>query len=113
METLGLLWPGCYHESIGGKYMPKPLEVKPLPNFFLWLRFDDGTSGEVDLSDLAGRGVFKAWDYQEFFKEVRIGPHGKITWNDDMDLCPDSMYMRLTKKSPEDVFPILKTGVNA
>ena len=93
--------------------MPKPLEVKPLPNFRLWLRYDDETSGEVDLSDLAGRGVFKAWDHQEFFREVRIGPHGEITWSDDIDLCPDSLYMRLTKKSPEDVFPNLKSGVNA
>jgi hypothetical protein len=65
------------------------------------------------LSDLAGRGVFKAWYHQEFFKEVRIGLHGEIIWNEDIDLCPDSLYMRLTKKSPEDVFPILKTGVNA
>ena len=93
--------------------MPKPLEVKPLPNFRLWLRYDDGASGEVDLSDLAGRGVFKAWEDQEFFKEVKIGLHGEISWSEEIDLCPDSLYMRLTKKSPEDVFPNLKTGVNA
>jgi hypothetical protein len=93
--------------------MPKPIEVKPLQNFRLWLRYDDETSGEVDLSDLAGRGVFKAWERQEFFQEARIGPQGEITWNDDIDLCPDSLYMRLTKKSPEDVFPNLKSGVNA
>ena len=93
--------------------MPKPLEVKPLPNFRLWLRYDDETSGEVDLSDLAGKGVFKAWNHQELFREVRIGPHGEIAWSDEIDLCPDSIYMRLTKKSPEDVFPLLKPGVNA
>ena len=58
--------------------MPKPLEVKPLHNFRLWLRYDDETTGEVDLSDLAGRGVFKAWDRQDFFKAVRIGPHGEL-----------------------------------
>ncbi|GJL55386.1 MAG: hypothetical protein NPIRA02_25180 [Nitrospirales bacterium] len=93
--------------------MAKPLEVKPLSGYRLWLRYDDETSGEVDLSDLAGRGVFKAWDHQGFFTQVRIGPHGEITWSDDIDLCSDSLYMRLTKKSPEDVFPNLKTGVNA
>ena len=93
--------------------MPKPLEVKPLKNFRLWLRYDDGTEGEVDLSELAGRGVFKAWNHQEFFKEVKIGSQGEISWSEEVDLCPDALYMRLTKKSPEDVFPNLKTGVNA
>ena len=93
--------------------MPKLLEVKPLSNFRLWLCYDDGTAGEVDLSDLAGRGVFKAWDNQEFFNTVQIGPHGEISWGEDLDLCSDSVYLRLTKKSPEDIFPVLKTGVNA
>jgi hypothetical protein len=93
--------------------MPKPLEVKPLPHFRLWLRYDDGTVGEVDLSDLAGRGVLKGWDSQEFFKQVKIGSHGEISWSADINLCSDALYMRLTKKSPEDVFPNLKAGVNA
>lgn len=85
--------------------MPKPLEVKPLKNFRLWLRYDDGISGEVDLSDLAGLGVFKAWDHQEVFKEVKIGSHREISWSKDIDLCPDALYLRLTKKSPERCIP--------
>ncbi len=93
--------------------MPKPVEVKPLKNFRLWLRYDDGISGEVDLSDLAGRGVFKAWERPGFFQEVHLGSQKEISWNDEIDLCPDSLYLRLTKKTPEDVFPNLKSGVNA
>jgi hypothetical protein len=105
--------PGCYHKPNGERKMPKPLEVKSLTNFCLWLRYDDGTSGEVDLSNLAGKGVFKAWEQQEFFRGVRIGPHGEISWSGEIDLCPDALYMRLSKKSPEEVFPKLKIGVNA
>ena len=97
--------PECYHESIRGLNLPKPLEIKPLPNFRLWLCYDDGIAGEVDLSDLAERGIFKAWDHQEFFQEVKIGPLGEITWSEDIDLCSVALYMRLTKKSPEDEFP--------
>lgn len=88
--------------------MTRPIEVKALPNFHIWLRYDDGTEGEVDLSDLAGRGVFKAWDDLAFFNSVQLGAHGAIEWGPTIDICPDAMYLQLTGKSPEDVFPNLR-----
>lgn len=89
--------------------IPKPVEVKALKNFRIWLRYDDGTEGEVDLSDVAGHGVFKAWNDATFFESVRLGSHGAIEWGADIDICPDAMYLRLTGKSPEEVFPALKS----
>lgn len=53
-------------------------------------------------------GVFAAWNDWEFFEDPRLGAHGAIEWGDDIDLCPDAVYMRLTGKSPEEVFPALK-----
>ena len=88
--------------------MARPVEVKALANYRIWLRYDDGAEGEVDLSDLAGRGVFKAWNDIAYFGAVRVGSHGAIEWGSDLDLCPDALYMRLTGKSPEDVFPTLR-----
>ena len=41
--------------------MIRPVEVRPLPNYRIWLRYADGTEGEVDLSHLAGQGVFAVW----------------------------------------------------
>jgi hypothetical protein len=41
-------------------HRPRPVEVRARLGFRLWLRYDDGTAGEVDLSDFAGRGVFRA-----------------------------------------------------
>lgn len=49
--------------------MLKPVSVKALPNYRLWLAFNDGVNGEVDLSDMAGRGVFKAWDEKGFLRK--------------------------------------------
>ena len=89
--------------------IPKPVEVKPLTNFRIWLRYEDGTEGTIDLSDVAGRGVFSAWNDPAFFRSVRLGSHGAIEWRADIDICPDAMYLRLTGKSPEDVFPALKS----
>ena len=94
--------------------MRKPVEVKALPGYRLWLRYDDGAEGEVDLSDLAGRGVFKRWDADLPFEEVRIAKHRALAWGDDLDLCPDALYLRLTGKAPEEVFQNLSpAGVDA
>lgn len=94
--------------------MVRPLEVRPLVKYRIWLRYDNGVEGEVDLSDLAGRGVFKGWDDPTFFESVHIGKHGEIAWGEDIDLCPDALYMRLTGETPEQLFPKLrKAAVSA
>jgi hypothetical protein len=36
--------------------MVRPVEVRRLARYRIWLRYQDGTEGEVDLSHLAGRG---------------------------------------------------------
>ena len=88
--------------------MNKIVTVQVLEDYRVALTFADGTQGVVDLSDLAGRGVFSLWsDYAEFEK-VRIGDNGELLWADQLDLCPDALYLRATGKKPEDIFPALK-----
>ncbi len=94
--------------------MFQPLSVTPLPGFRIHLLFSDGVEGDVDLSHLAGRGVFSLWNDQNVFQSVSIGPAGEIRWSDEVELCPDSLYLDLTGKSPEEVFPKLaRAAVNA
>lgn len=89
-------------------------EVTPLPGYKLRIRYSDGVDGEVDLSHLVGKGVFRLWNDPSAFENVSIGSSGEIRWNDDVDICPDSLYMRITGKSPEELFPNLaKARVNA
>ncbi|MFQ6116885.1 MAG: DUF2442 domain-containing protein [Candidatus Bipolaricaulia bacterium] len=88
--------------------MVRPKEVKALEGYCLWLRYSDGVEGKVDLSHLAGRGVFKAWQDRAFFEAVRIDEAGAIVWGEEIDLCPDALYLRLTGKPPEEVFRNLK-----
>lgn len=87
----------------------RPIEVRALPGYRIWLRYDDGRSGEVDLSDLVSKGVFAAWRDRAFFDGVHLGPMGEIAWGDTIDLCPDAIYLRLTAKTPEEIFPSLKS----
>ena len=89
--------------------MLKLVEIKALQGYRLWLRYADGVQGEVDVSDLVGRGVFEAWKDQKFFEKVRIDESGAPAWGNDLDLCPDALYLRLTGKSAEEIFPKLKS----
>jgi hypothetical protein len=83
--------------------MSTPTEVKPLDNYRLWVKFSDGVEGIVDLSEYAGKGVFALWsDYREFEK-VHIGPGGEIAWSEQIDMCPDAIYLRITGKKPEEL----------
>jgi hypothetical protein len=70
--------------------------------------YKDGVEGEVDLSNLAGKGVFKAWYSAGVFEQVKIGTSGEIEWIGVGDLCPDALYLKLTGKPVEDYFPGLK-----
>jgi hypothetical protein len=79
-------------------------QLKVLDGYRRWLRYADCVEGEVDLSDLAGRGVFHAWSDRRLFASVRIDAHGALSWPDDLDLCPDELYMRTAGKTAEELF---------
>ncbi len=76
-----------------------------MDGFRLWLKYEDGIEGIVDLSDLAGRGVFEAWSELEVFDAVTVNESGAVVWPGDIDLCPDALYSRLTGRPAEEVFP--------
>ena len=77
------------------------IEVKPLKNHTVWLKFADGVEGTVDLSDLAGKGVFSAWEDVDFFNSVFVDEQTRtIAWEGGIDLCPDNLYANITGTDP-------------
>ena len=88
--------------------MRRVTSVRPTSAFRLELTFDDGASGTVDLSHLAGRGVFHLWLEPGGFEAVRIGDEGELAWGDVVDLCPDALYLKMTGRTPESLFPSLE-----
>ena len=85
--------------------MIRPIAVEPRDGYCIWVRYSDGVAGEIDLSDMAGRGMFAAWNDRTFFETVRVADGGAIAWGDDLDICPDALYMELTGKSVAEVMP--------
>jgi len=88
--------------------MRRIIKVKALSGYRLELEFDDGVSGTVDVSEAVGKGVFDLWRDPLAFERVRIGSSGELDWDDQVDLCPDALYLKVTGKKPEDMFPSLR-----
>lgn len=89
--------------------MARLTEVEPRDGYQIWICYSDGAAGAVDLSHLVGRGVFKAWKNLTFFRSVHLTANGAVAWDEDIELCPDALYMRLTNKSVEEVMPGIRT----
>lgn len=88
--------------------MRRIIKVKALSGYRLELKFDDGVSGTVDVSEAVGKGVFAVWRDPLVFERVRIGSSGELDWDGQVDLCPDALYLKVTGKKPADMFPSLR-----
>jgi hypothetical protein len=89
-------------------YTPKILEARPLDNYKIWLKFTDQSAGNVDLSHLAGKGVFTSWNEYENFKNITIENGRRLVWPDEIDIDADSLYLKLTGKTIDELFPAIK-----
>lgn len=79
--------------------LPRIVEVKPLGEYRIFLRFSDGTTGELDLrEDIVGQGgIFEPLEQRDFFAQVRVSRSGgTIEWPNEVDFCPDVLYSRVT-----------------
>lgn len=74
------------------------VEVRPLEGYRLFLRFEDGVQGEVDVASLVEfKGVFAPLKDREFFAQVRVDPElGTVVWPNGADLDPDVLYARVS-----------------
>lgn len=73
------------------------IEVKPLSAYHLYLRFEDGTSGEVDISKIIEfKGIFAKLADTNYFATVKVNPElGTICWENGADISPCILYNRL------------------
>ena len=82
--------------------MEKLIDIKPLENYKLYLKYDDGVEGAIDLSELVGKGVFKEFENYKFFKHVWIGENGSPTWENELDIDSLNSYLEITGKTFEE-----------
>jgi|EndMetStandDraft_5_1072996.scaffolds.fasta_scaffold176587_3 hypothetical protein len=79
------------------------VKCKPEADYHVWIQFEDGLDGIVDLRDLLGKKVFKeSWRSIENFNAVRIDPvTHTLTWGkegDEVDVDPASLRKEILDK---------------
>ncbi len=76
--------------------LPKLCEAKHVADHRVWLRFDDGVEGDVDLKGELWGEVFEALnDPAEFAKGALDRELGTIVWPSGADFAPEFLYEQL------------------
>ncbi len=94
---------------------PHVVELEIGEPFQIWVRFDDGAAGIVDLSDSASvSGIFAQWHDEGFWRSAHIvADSGAVAWGygSEVDVCPLSVYLDVTGQAFEDLQAEAATGV--
>ena len=72
------------------------ISVQPKENLTLWVKFSDGTSGDVKFTKEYLTGVFEPLKDPIFFRQAFVSD-GVVMWPGEVDLAPDAMYDQIKK----------------
>ena len=69
-------------------------DAKYLGGHRVWLRFNDGAEGEVDLAGHLGGEIFRPLRDVEFFKSFAFEGH-TLAWSNGADFAPEFLRERI------------------
>jgi len=72
--------------------MESIIEVRPLENYHIWIRFADNFDATIDIKPYITTGISTKLLEVEYFNQVEIDEFGGITWQNGFDFCPN--YLR-------------------
>jgi len=76
--------------------MPRLLEARCVRDFVLWLRFSDGTEGEVDLAGDLDGPIFEPLRDRAYFRTFVLHQElHTIVWPNGADMAPEFLYERI------------------
>jgi len=71
------------------------IEAKYVRDFIVWVKFEDGSAGEIDLASELWGPVFEPLKEPSFFRQVAVADYGTIAWPNGADLAPEFLYDRV------------------
>ena len=78
--------------------IPHVTEARHLGGHKVWLKFNDGASGEVDLADELDGTVFEPLRDVEFFSRFAIRCN-TIAWENGADFAPEFLHEKLAQSN--------------
>lgn len=70
---------------------PRPIEVKPLENYKLYIKFKNGEERIYDLMEVLRNKMFKKLKDIEYFKNVKVSGC-TVEWQGGEDIAPENLY---------------------
>ena len=88
------------------RVIPDIARAVPGEGFRVWVEYHNGEQGVAELEDLLDDGLYCGWRNRGYFETVR--PQGdSLVWGDgELDIAPESVYMRVTGADLDEVWPI-------
>ena len=72
--------------------------AKYVDGYKLWVSFDDGTAGEVDLENKLFGAIFEPLKEKSFFSKVAVDPQLEtVVWPNGADLAPEFLKRHARK----------------
>ena len=79
-------------------------KAKYIRDYQVWVSFDDGTEGNVDLENHLTGSMFEPLKERSLFSQVRFDEElGTITWPNGADLAPEFLKDVMISNSPRRI----------
>jgi hypothetical protein len=76
--------------------MQDVVEARYVDGYTIWLRFEDGIAGEIDLTEELHGPVFEPLKELAYFRRFRVNSDtGTIEWPNHADFAPEFLYEKV------------------
>ena len=87
--------------------IPRLADIRHVSGYRLWLRFEDGKEGVVDLETELWGEVFEPLTREDMFKTVELNRElNTICWPNGADFAPEFLYDSLTVKDEQNDYEL-------
>lgn len=77
--------------------MPHVIEAKSIGDHRVWLKFNDGLSGEVDLSGELDGPIFEPLKDVSYFRRFAVR-YNTLSWDNGADFAPEFLYEKVAQQ---------------
>lgn len=71
--------------------VPKPVEIKVLENYKLWLKFENGEQKIFNMEKYIHEKFYQKLKNRKYFERVKVSGN-TIEWENGEDVAPENLY---------------------